>query len=638
MKKIIGILAAVLLAAPAAALPAAAAETNTDPAYETRETLSCIGSVSKMFATTAVMQLVDAGKVELDAPVTEYLPEFRMADPRYKDITVRMLMNHSSGIMGTTAGDFMLFDDRDTKPHDTMLAELRTQRLKADPGDFGAYCNDGFEILELITERVSGQSFTDYIEEHITKPLGMEQTGTPWNAAFRAAEQVPTFTGSNIRMAADYCMDLGSGGILSTAPELCRFGSSFFRGDTTLLSEASKQEMATAQTDDKYEDGFGLGWDMVGIEDYDNAGVQIVSKGGDVMAQHAALVVAPEEEISVAVLTSGGSSMFGDLMALSLIDIALDEKGITVDHPDAVPMETLDTVPEKYLDYADIYIGGSGLYQVSFPDAKYMEITCISGDRPETTQYLYTTEDNFVEMDGRIESGKAVQAPNQTLLHFGKRDGKDYILADSFMNLGRSGKYRSKSYSMQRADHPDVSADAQAAWDARNGKKYYLWSAKYSNCYYAEMPCTKVHTYAEAPGFMNDLTIVDADHVQSALCMPGGRDLRDGRAYRDDGIEYLEFPNLAMTFISEEAIPVLPDSLTEVELHTKQATWYRIGEAAGKTIRLEIPEHAAVYVYDAYDRMTYSSYMLDYGNAVPLPEGGKIVFLGEDGGTVTITQ
>ena len=61
-----------------------------------------IGSVSKMYVTAAVMQLVDQGKVELDAPVTDYIPDFKLADERYKDITVRMLMNHTSGLMGSS--------------------------------------------------------------------------------------------------------------------------------------------------------------------------------------------------------------------------------------------------------------------------------------------------------------------------------------------------------------------------------------------------------------------------------------------------------------------------------------------------------------------------------------------------------
>lgn len=65
-------------------------------------TLFNIGSISKVYVTTAIMLLVDDGKVELDKPVIAYLPEFTMADARHKDITVRMLLNHSSGLPGTT--------------------------------------------------------------------------------------------------------------------------------------------------------------------------------------------------------------------------------------------------------------------------------------------------------------------------------------------------------------------------------------------------------------------------------------------------------------------------------------------------------------------------------------------------------
>ena len=144
MKKhrIVPLLAAALLTITMA-MPAQATE-QLNKTYETNDTLIGIGSVSKMFVTTAAMQLAEQGKLDIDAPVTDYLPEFSMADSRYKNITVRMLMNHTSGIMGTTAGDFMLFDDRDSQHHNTMLEELQNQRLKADPGDFGAYCNDGF--------------------------------------------------------------------------------------------------------------------------------------------------------------------------------------------------------------------------------------------------------------------------------------------------------------------------------------------------------------------------------------------------------------------------------------------------------------------------------------------------------------
>lgn len=134
----------------------------------------CVGSVSKIYSTAAVMQLVDEGKVELDAPVTEYIPEFRMADPRYKDITVRMLMNHTSGLLGSSSVNGDLYDDNENDRHDHLLEYLSMQRLKADPGKFAAYCNDGFGLLELIAEHVSGMSYTDYVKQNISGKLGLE--------------------------------------------------------------------------------------------------------------------------------------------------------------------------------------------------------------------------------------------------------------------------------------------------------------------------------------------------------------------------------------------------------------------------------------------------------------------------------
>ncbi|MBP1754670.1 MAG: beta-lactamase class protein, partial [Firmicutes bacterium] len=138
-----------------------------------------IGSVSKVFTAVAIMQLVEAGKVKLSAPVVSYLPSFTMADKRYKDITVRMLLNHSSGLMGSTFSSTMLFDDNDTLSMDALLQNLKEQRLKADPGAFSVYCNDGFSLAQLVVEKVSGQDFSEYVMNNITKPLNMKNTQTP---------------------------------------------------------------------------------------------------------------------------------------------------------------------------------------------------------------------------------------------------------------------------------------------------------------------------------------------------------------------------------------------------------------------------------------------------------------------------
>lgn len=141
----------------------------------------CIGSVSKVYVTTAVMQLVEQGKVDLDAPVTDYIDDFKMADERYKDITVRMLMNHTSEIFGSSLKNSDLYGDNSSVSTENTLKNLENQRLKADPGEYAAYCNDGFTLLELLVERVSGMSYTDYVEKNIAGKIGAENIYTAKN-------------------------------------------------------------------------------------------------------------------------------------------------------------------------------------------------------------------------------------------------------------------------------------------------------------------------------------------------------------------------------------------------------------------------------------------------------------------------
>ena len=138
-----------------------------------------IGSVSKMYTTAAVMKLVEAGKVKLDSPVTAYLKDFKMADSRYTKITVRMLLNHSSGLMGTSSTNAFLFNDDDQQATDELLERLSTQKLKAAPGAFSAYCNDGFTLAQLVVEAVSGKDFMDYVRSALLTPVGLANTYAP---------------------------------------------------------------------------------------------------------------------------------------------------------------------------------------------------------------------------------------------------------------------------------------------------------------------------------------------------------------------------------------------------------------------------------------------------------------------------
>ena len=624
----------VLLSASAANVQAA--EAGNKP-HTSTEPLFSVASVSKTFAAAAAMQLSDAGKLDIDRPVRDYLPEFTMRDSRYQDITVRMLMNHQSGLMGSYYRGDMLYGSRDRTVYDQFLSYLSAERLKAAPGAYGCYCNDGFELLELVVERVSGEDFTSYMENHICRPLGMEQTGTALNA-LETAEQVEVYSG-RAKMPADYCMTFGEGGVLSTAPELCRFGSAFFKGDSTLLSEQAKSEMCRSYAHDEYEDGFGLGFDFVNIKEYQEAGVQVVSKGGDLAHQHAQLMVAPEEQISVAVLSAGGSSTYNQLLAQALMDIVLEEQGIRVHHPVVAEKHTLDAVPERYLAYAGLYLGGDGIYAVSFPGQKYLRAEQVCTDRPNVREFLYTDEDSFVEVSGKAETGNAVQnRSNQNVMRLQERNGEVFCLLESCTDYGTLGSASSASYIMQKAGENPVSEAAQAAWDARSGMLYCQVNEPPRSVMYNGQIFGQLFTDPAAPGYLGNMKITDETHAEAALSVPSSasRDQTDYEIVARDGTEYLHDIAHGGLYLPADCIPQLPAELDSVELTTGAAKWYNISGDNFRTITLDIPENAAVYVYDRFCNVIYTNICAQYGNTVTLPEQGMIVFAGETGSKVGI--
>ena len=624
--------AAMLLTAETGAAATVPAVQNKP--YTTKDTLYAVGSVSKMFVTAAAMQLSDQGKLDLDAPVTEYLPEFTMQDSRYRKITPRMLMNHTSGLMGSYYSNSMLFADISAENHDDLLKHLSRERLKADPGAFGAYCNDGFNVLELIVERISGESFTDYVEQHIAKPLGMKQTGTHWNA-FETPEQAVNRSQGAV-YPFEYCMTIGDGGILSTAAEIARFGSAFFAGNTDLLSDSAKQEMQTCITEDKYEDGFGLGWDSVSEPDYDAAGVTVLSKGGDMSYQHAELLVAPDQEISISVLTSGGGSNTNKMFAKKLLDLALAEKGVSVTHEMPEIPQMLSEVPEQYLQYEGLY-AHSGLMQVSFPNRKYMEVRSL--ERQNSIQrFLYTDSGAFIGVEGNPETGKTTVPDSVELISFTERDGCVYMCLDYSEDMGAFGVEKSSGYYAQKIEEQPVSAAVQKAWEQRDGKRYYVINERYSGCMYEQEP-TKLQLYPDAKGYVSGRRIVDETHAEAILHVPSStsRDQSDLVIRQENGAEILEVTDMGIQMIAEDAIPDLPADLTEVKLTTGAASWYNITGSASRNVTLDIPEHCAVYLYDDYGKILYSSFMKNYGNSVYLPEKCKIVFVGETGKTIGIS-
>lgn len=583
-----------------------------------------IGSVSKMYAVTAVMQLADEGKVDIDAPVYEYIPDFKMADERYKDITVRMLMNHTSGLMGTAYGNCFLFNEAQDEYHDSFLKHLETQRLKADPGAFNCYCNDGFTLLEILVERVGGESFTDYIEENICRPLSLDNTGSIRNMDIN--NQAPIYVNGNVKMEHECAQLIGAGGIMSDASDVCTFGTAFFTGNEVLLSEKAKSEIAkNNRTGGRMN--YGLGWDSVLDKDYDEAGVTVLSKGGDTFCQHAGLLVAPDEQISVAVLSSAGNSGLNEEIAKELLDIALLDRGIKVEHPEEEKPELLDTVPDRFLSYEGVYADATQTVRISFPDKRYMQVTTLTSERESEDQFMYAKDGSFVKMSGDVASGKAIPQKPMEALYFDEVDGCICLTHPDYGCI------------LYKAPETDVDEKIQRAWDERDGATYYYVSGRASDmCYMNENRSYTLHTDEAAKGYVNGCVMLDADHAGYETILPGEmfRDISNIRMETVDGKEYLCLDDLDCRYISEKCIPVFSEDITSAELKSGEACWYKLEGAKDMTLSLDIPENASVYVFDSYKNLKYSSYMTDYGNKVPLPENGMIVFAGESGSRITV--
>jgi CubicO group peptidase (beta-lactamase class C family) len=141
----------------------------------TPQSLFHMASITKPFVATSVMQLVEKGKVDPDAPVVKYLPYFRLNDERYAKITVRQMLSHLSGMPDVRdyEWDKPQYDDGALERY---VRSLTNQSLIAAPGANFRYSNMAYEVLGDLIAKVSGMSFEDYVRKNILEPLGMKSS------------------------------------------------------------------------------------------------------------------------------------------------------------------------------------------------------------------------------------------------------------------------------------------------------------------------------------------------------------------------------------------------------------------------------------------------------------------------------
>ncbi|GMK37737.1 penicillin-binding protein [Paenibacillus sp. CCS19] len=600
----------------------------------TADTTYGIGSTSKMFTAAAVMQLVDAGKIDLDKPVTSYITDFTMQDERYKQITPRMLLNHSAGFAGSSLQNTFLFSDNDTYAHDTILEQLSTQVLKADPGAFSVYCNDCFTLAEILVERVSGSDFTDYIHEHFTEPLGMTNTRTPQDKldeSQMAGLYLPAF---DEQLPNETVNVIGSGGIYSTAEDLARF-SQIFTGQTdgVLSSDAAK-----AMAQDEYNNGlwpdeadnsigYGLGWDSVDLFPFSDYGIQALTKGGDTILYHASLVVLPEQNMAAAVLSSGGSSSLNQLLANQILLQALKEKGV-IDDINAgksygAPVKA--DMPKELLDAAGIYGSTNQVLTVGVTADGQLSITTPMDPSYPAEKYTYSSDGSFINPNGSAKINLVKES-----------NGRTYLWVRQYALVPGLGQLAVSEYAAEKLEANDVSEDTLAAWKERDGKRYYLVNEKYTSLAYLVASSTQVLLFDDVPGYVLSSKITGPNTAVSDLQIPAaaGRDNAPVQFATQEqngaSVEYLL--SSGNRYISQDAVlPIYSGKHARVTIpSTGDAKWYSVPDsAAGKTLKVTLPSAGSYAVYDENGAIV--AFSLISADAVVLPKNGTIVFAGEAG-------
>jgi CubicO group peptidase (beta-lactamase class C family)/D-alanyl-D-alanine dipeptidase len=276
---------------------------TTRPA--TPETVYRVGSVSKLFTDIAVMQLVEEGKIDLDAPVTTYLPDFKPADKGAEKITLRMLMSHRSGLIREPpTGSYF---DPEPPSLEKTVASLNGTPLVYDPGTKTKYSNAAIAVVGRVLEKVDGRPFVKAVRERVLVLLGMNESDFEPTADVKkrlAEAQMWTYHGRDFAAPTFELGESPAGCMYSTVTDLAKFMSAVFADGKGPKSAILKGESLKAMLTPQFEKagaktGFGLGF-MLGDLD----GHKRVGHGGAIYGFSTELAMLPEKKLGVVLIAN----------------------------------------------------------------------------------------------------------------------------------------------------------------------------------------------------------------------------------------------------------------------------------------------------------------------------------------------
>jgi CubicO group peptidase (beta-lactamase class C family) len=255
------------------------------------------GSISKLFTATAVMQLVEQGKLDLDRDVNDYL-DFAIPKTYPEPVTLRRLLTHTAGFEEALKNLFVTHES-DMKPLRTYLVNQMPQRI-FPPGKIPSYSNYGFSLAGYIVERASGEKFERYIDNHILKPLRMTNSTFDQPLPLALAPQMSQGYLNAAKKPRDFefVQAAPAGALTTSAADMTRFMLAFLQDGTVdgvaILKPETVRQMETRQFE-LHPMLNGLG---ITFMEYSMNGQHIIGHGGDTLWFHSDMVLVPDAHLS----------------------------------------------------------------------------------------------------------------------------------------------------------------------------------------------------------------------------------------------------------------------------------------------------------------------------------------------------
>lgn len=521
------------------------------------ETMFGIGSVSKMFATIAVMKLVEKGSIELDKPLITYLKEFSMVSPEYRNITVRMLLNHSAGFPG---GDLRngLTNAPFTGFAEQVMDGLKYQRLLHAPGYFSVYSNDGFTMVENLVKERTGLSYPEYVRQEILTPLQMTNSRYPDEYLPEGSYARP-YTGETPQPYISLNL-YATGALYSSAADMGKLMMMLINGGcygtTQILFPDAIAEISKDQTQGTFNPAptdmvrYGLGWDTVAQPGLKAVGIRGWQKGGSIDGSYgvmyrSTMIVAPDARLGVIVLMASNNTSSDMVVKVGerVLLRALVDKGTLAAMPASLTQNPLPIIPpadEEKNTYTGFYAAAGSLYRLSF---------AADGSITVDSYQQNTWIPKYEGFRKRSDGWYAADGDSITGLRLLTASGRKYI---DYRKLYGAGHYTTTYLLAQKLDDRDA---ISAAWRNRMATR---WLPVNKTLFFSSFLDLNIDhsvlltSVNELPGYL----FMDADLV---------RDMDPPAADRLNGM-YLQIPQVSGRDLTDAAVE-----------RREESDWLRVG-------------------------------------------------------------